>query len=98
MNYIGKTLNGNVFDKNVDSAFNNIRPFSFALGTGKVIKGWDEGIALLNKGSKATFYIPSALAYGPQAPSRAIGANAVLLFDVELTDIKKAKLIPNQVK
>lgn len=87
VNYTGKTTDGNTFDSNVDSAFHHVQPFNFQLGRGSVIKGWDEGVALMNKGAKATLYIPSRYAYGPQSPSPAIPANAVLVFDIEVTDI-----------
>ena len=87
MSYLGKTLDGKKFDANVDENFHNIKPFSFTLGVGQVIKGWDEGVALLSKGGKATFYIPSSLAYGPQAMGAAIPANSNLIFDVEVLDI-----------
>lgn len=87
VNYTGRTTDDKTFDSNVDSAFHHVQPFSFQLGRGNVIKGWDEGVALMNKGAKATFYIPSRYAYGPQSPSPAIPENAVLVFDVEVTDI-----------
>lgn len=87
VNYTGKTTNGETFDSNVDPAFNHVQPFNFALGKGQVIKGWDEGVALMNKGAKATLFIPSRYAYGPQSPSPKIPANSVLIFDVEVTDI-----------
>jgi len=64
------------------------QPFAFALGTGQVIPGWDQGIALLNKGSKAVLLIPSPLAYGPRAVGAEIPANAILRFEVELIDFK----------
>lgn len=95
MNYTGKLIDGTKFDSNVDSLFGHVQPFEFKLGQGQVIKGWDEGIALLPKGTKATLYIPSNLAYGAQSipPSAAnpkgIPANSILIFDVELADIKK---------
>ncbi len=91
MNYTGMTLEGTKFDSNVDPQFNHVSPFWFMLGTGQVIKGWDEGIALMPKGSKGTLYIPSTMAYGPQSPSQLIPANAVLVFDVEVVDTKKKK-------
>jgi FKBP-type peptidyl-prolyl cis-trans isomerase len=94
MNYTGKTLDGNPFDSNVDPKFNHVQPFKFMLGMGQVIKGWDEGIALLKKGSKATLYIPSPLAYGAQSPSPAIPSNGILMFDVELVDIEGAATAP----
>ncbi len=94
MKYIGKTLEGKQFDANMDESGNLLdkgghkEPFSFGLGQGQVIKGWDEGIALLNKGAKATLYIPSPLAYGTQSPSPDIAPNSVLVFNVEVVDIK----------
>ncbi len=75
-------------DTEFDSSFGRDKPFEFPLGQGRVIKGWDEGIALLNVGSKATFYIPSALAYGTRGAPGAIPPNSVLKFDVELLEIK----------
>ncbi|WP_276131727.1 FKBP-type peptidyl-prolyl cis-trans isomerase [Polluticoccus soli] len=87
VNYTGKTLDGKTFDSNVDPAFQHVQPFSFVLGMGQVIKGWDEGVALLKKGGKGTLYIPSTLAYGSQGAGGAIKPNTVLMFDVEVTDI-----------
>jgi len=88
VNYTGMTVNGKKFDSNVDSAFHHVQPFSFPLGQHRVIAGWDEGIALLNKGAKATLFIPSKLAYGHQGAGGSIPPDAVLIFDVELADIK----------
>lgn len=87
VNYTGLLLNGEKFDSNVDPQFQHVQPFEFMLGAGNVIKGWDEGIALLKKGGKATLYIPSSLAYGKNSPSPKIPANSVLVFEVELIDI-----------
>lgn len=84
VNYTGMLLNGEKFDSNVDPAFQHVQPFQFILGQGQVIRGWDEGIAMLKKGTKATLYIPSGLAYGERSPSPKIPANSVLVFDVEL--------------
>ncbi|WP_139924608.1 FKBP-type peptidyl-prolyl cis-trans isomerase [Hymenobacter sp. DG01] len=81
--YTGTTLDGKVFDSNATAA----TPFSFTVGAGQVIAGWDEGFLLLNKGSKAILLIPSGLAYGSRAVST-IPANSVLRFDVEVADIK----------
>lgn len=86
MNYTGKTVDGNAFDSNVDPKFNHVTPFQFTLGQGQVIKGWDEGVQLLKLGSKGTLFIPSALAYGERGTGP-IPANAVLIFDVEVTGI-----------
>ncbi|HXS36231.1 MAG TPA: FKBP-type peptidyl-prolyl cis-trans isomerase [Flavipsychrobacter sp.] len=88
VNYTGRTLNGTVFDSNVDSNFHHMEPFTFSLGHHQVIKGWDEGVALLKKGGKVTLYIPSTLAYGAQSPTAAIPSNSILIFDIEVTDIK----------
>lgn len=86
MSYLGKFLDGKKFDGNVDDKFNNIRPLQFTLGIGQVIKGWDEGIALLNKGAKATLYIPSDVGYGPSGRGP-IPPNSILVFDVEVLAI-----------
>lgn len=88
VNYTGQNLTGEKFDSNVDPAFNHVEPFKFDLGTRSVIAGWDEGVALLNKGSKATLYIPSGMAYGPNARGPQIPANAILIFDIELLDFQ----------
>ena len=84
--YRGTVLaTGQEFDS---SAKHGNQPIAFALGTGQVIPGWDQGIAQLNKGSKAIFLIPSPLAYGPRGAGTDIPANAVLRFEVELVDFK----------
>lgn len=83
VHYTGKLLNDTVFDSSLKSG----QPFAFKLGVGQVIKGWDEGIALLQVGDKATFTIPSELAYGEQGAGGVIGPNETLIFDVELLDI-----------
>ena len=62
-------------------------PFEFVLGQGQVIPGWDQGLAVLPKGSKATLYIPSPLGYGERGAGGDIPPNAVLSFDVELIDV-----------
>jgi FKBP-type peptidyl-prolyl cis-trans isomerase FkpA len=89
MNYTGKTMDGKAFDSNMDPKFNHVSPFTFTLGQGQVIKGWDEGVQLLQMGSKATFYIPSGLAYGDRGAGASIPPNAVLIFDVEVVGIDK---------
>ena len=95
MNYRGQLIDGTIFDSNIDTAFHHVTPFEFPLGIGRVIKGWDEGVALLKKGTKATFFIPSHLAYGAQvmpgsaSNPKGIPAHSILIFDVELLDFKK---------
>ncbi len=88
MNYTGKTMDGKSFDSNIDPEFKHVEPFTFTLGQGQVIAGWDIGVGLLKKGSKATLYIPSAMAYGERSPSAAIPPNSILLFDVEVMNIE----------
>jgi FKBP-type peptidyl-prolyl cis-trans isomerase len=84
--YRGTVLTtGQEFDS---SAKHGNEPIAFALGTGQVIPGWDQGIAMLNKGSKAVLLIPSPLAYGTRGAGADIPANAVLRFEVELVDFQ----------
>lgn len=88
VNYTGQDLKGEKFDSNVDPSFNHVEPFSFDLGKHNVIKGWDEAVAIMKKGMKATFYIPSPLAYGSNGAGAKIPANAILIFDIELLSFK----------
>ncbi len=94
VHYTGKLEDGTKFDSSLDRG----EAFTFELGAGRVIKGWDEGIALLHKGEKATFIIPPELGYG----SRNMGSippNSTLIFDVELVDILPAiKIEPYNIK
>jgi FKBP-type peptidyl-prolyl cis-trans isomerase FkpA len=76
---------GQEFDS---SAKHGDTPFDFVLGQGQVIKGWDQGLAVLPKGSKATLYIPSPLGYGERGAGGDIPPNAILSFEVELIEIK----------
>lgn len=84
VHYKGSLLDGTVFD----SSFKRNQPIDFTLGVGQVIPGWDQGIALLSKGAKATFIIPSDLAYGAAGAGGVIPPNATLKFEVELVDFK----------
>ena len=85
VHYTGKLTNGSVFDSSVERN----EPFSFKIGVGQVIRGWDEGVSLLNVGDKATFTIPSDLAYGAQGAGGVIGPDETLIFDVELIEIQE---------
>lgn len=82
VHYHGTLPNGEIFDSSVERG----TPSSFPLNG--VIKGWTEGLQLMKEGGKYTFYVPSDLAYGPRARSEKIGANQVLVFDVELLEVK----------
>ena len=83
VHYSGYLLNGQKFDSSVERD----EPFSFVVGVGQVIPGWDEGVQLLKKGSKARFIIPPALAYGSRDLGK-IPPNSTLIFDVEVLDVK----------
>jgi peptidylprolyl isomerase len=84
VHYSGALMNGKTFD----SSYSRKQPIEFPLGVGQVIAGWDEGIQLLNVGTKARFVIPPQLGYGNQAVGGVIPANSVLIFDVELVALK----------
>lgn len=88
VNYIGSLTNGTVFDA---SANHGSTGFTFTLGAGQVIKGWDEGIVGMKEGGKRKLVIPAALAYGDQAVGNVIPANSTLVFEVELVKVQKAK-------
>lgn len=83
VHYTGTLADGKKFDSSVDRG----QPFSFVLGRGQVIRGWDEGIALLKVGDKARLVIPPDLGYGTRGQGP-IPANSWLIFDVELLEVK----------
>lgn len=82
VHYTGRLIDMQIFD----SSYPRGTPFSFGLGQGRVIDGWDEGIALMTEGERGLLVIPPDLAYGPRG-SGPIRPNATLLFDVWLVDV-----------
>lgn len=97
---IGKTVNvhytGWLYDENApdkkgkkfDSSFDRNEHFSFMLGAGRVIKGWDQGVTGMKVGGKRTLIIPPSMAYGSRGAGNIIPPNATLIFDVELIGLK----------
>ncbi len=83
VHYTGWLADGKKFDSSVDRD----EPFSFVLGTGQVIRGWDEGVAAMKIGDKARLTIPGEKAYGGQGYPGLIPPNATLIFEVELLEI-----------
>jgi FKBP-type peptidyl-prolyl cis-trans isomerase len=83
VHYTGTFPDGNKFDSSVDRG----EPFTFKLGEGRVIKGWDEGVAGMRIGGKRKLYIPSALGYGKRGAGDVIPPDAELRFEVELLEV-----------
>lgn len=84
LHYTGWLTNGKKFDSSVDRG----QPFSFRLGVGQVIKGWDEGVQGMKIGGKRKLTIPSNLGYGARGAGGLIPPHATLVFDVELLGVQ----------
>lgn len=88
VHYTGWLFESGKKGKKFDSSVDRRKPFTFPLGAGRVIRGWDEGVAGMKEGGKRTLIIPPQLGYGDRGAGRTIPPNATLIFDVELLDVK----------
>ena len=87
VHYTGWLYNNGEKGKKFDSSVDRGEPFSFSLGGGQVIPGWDQGVAGMKVGGKRTLIIPANLGYGARGAGGAIPPNATLMFDVELLKV-----------
>lgn len=88
MHYTGWLWTNGAKGQKFDSSVDRGRPFEFAIGTGMVIKGWDEGVATMQVGGKRTLLIPPQLGYGSRGAGGVIPGGATLLFEVELLGVR----------
>ncbi len=88
MHYTGWLYENGTKGKKFDSSHDRNEPFAFQIGAGRVIRGWDEGVATMKVGGKRTLIIPASLGYGARGAGGVIPPNATLMFDVELLGLK----------
>jgi FKBP-type peptidyl-prolyl cis-trans isomerase FkpA len=104
VNYTGTSFSGKKFDSNIDSAFGHVQPLQFIVGSGQMIKGFDEGVRFMKLGGTAKVYVPSMLGYGGNPdPRSGIKPFEHLIFDLTVTDVKdkapnRAEMDPNNKK
>lgn len=94
LKYTGTTFSGQVFDTNRDTSKGHTEPLVFRVGSPGMIRGFDEGVRQLREGSKARIFIPSMLAYGPQAPSPDIKPFENLIFDIDVLQVSDQPIQP----
>ena len=88
MHYTGWLFENKTKGKKFDSSLDRGQPFEFPIGQGRVIQGWDEGVATMKVGGKRTLVIPPSIGYGARGTGGVIPPNATLLFEVELLSVK----------
>ncbi|MEP6675147.1 MAG: FKBP-type peptidyl-prolyl cis-trans isomerase [Ferruginibacter sp.] len=101
INYTGRTLDGGtVFDSNTIDSFKHVESFTVEIpeniAMARVVKGWIDGLRLLQKGSKAKFYIPSTLGWGKLGSGEKIPPNTNVVFDIEVVDVQSAQAAMNE--